>query len=274
MIINLTYPLARDFLCAVMKTDSLKTLLKNKFYFLLNSCTFGILILEKIDLKANKQAIFERIEKACGACNRNSNEINVVWVSKTQPVLLVEEAIALGAKEFGENKVQEALEKFSQQREGISCRIIGHVQKNKLRKAVSVANAIDSIVDLESVLKLEELCEEANKSLDILFQVNTSEESTKSGLLMQNAYDFLMSLPAPKRLVYKGLMTIGKNTGNPEDSRTCFAYLKTLRNKLFNSQDKFKNFSELSMGMTDDLEIAIAEGSTMLRIGTALFGKR
>ena len=200
--------------------------------------------------------------------------MRLVWVSKTQPVSAVEEAIALGATEFGENRVQEALEKFLPQREGIVCRIIGPVQKNKLRKAVQVAQAIDSVADLETVLKLEALCEEANKNLEILFQINASEEVTKSGLSMQAAFDFLNALPQPQRLVYKGLMTIGKNTGNPEDSRTCFAFLKNLRDKIFNSQAKFANFTELSMGMTDDLEVAISEGSTMVRVGTALFGKR
>jgi len=200
--------------------------------------------------------------------------VRLVWVSKTQPVSAVEEAIALGATEFGENRVQEALEKFLPQREGIVCRIIGPVQKNKLRKAVQVAQAIDSVADLETVLKLEALCEEANKNLEILFQINASEEVTKSGLSMQAAFDFLNALPQPQRLVYKGLMTIGKNTGNPEDSRTCFAFLKNLRDKIFNSQAKFANFTELSMGMTDDLEVAISEGSTMVRVGTALFGKR
>jgi pyridoxal phosphate enzyme (YggS family) len=225
-------------------------------------------------LKAAKQLVCERIEKACGACGRGSEEVRLVWVSKTHPVSAVEEAIALGAREFGENRVQEALEKFLPAREGIVCRIIGPVQKNKLKKAVQVAQAIDSIADLESVLKLESLCEEAGKNLDILFQVNASEEATKSGIPMPQAYDFLNNLPEPKRLVYKGLMTIGKNTGNPEDSRVCFAFLRNLRNKIFNSAPKFANFTELSMGMTLDLEAAIEEGSTMVRIGTALFGER
>ena len=225
-------------------------------------------------LLTNKQIILGRIAKACEPAGRNPESVRLIWVSKTQPISAVEAAIALGARDFGENRVQEALEKFLPHREGVSCRIIGPVQKNKLRKAAQVAQAIDSIADLESVLKLEALCEEANKSLDVLFQVNASEENTKSGLSMQEAFDFLTNLPEPKRLVYKGLMTIGKNTGNPEDSRVCFAFLRELRDKIFNSQPRFANFTELSMGMTDDLEIAIAEGATMVRIGTALFGSR
>jgi len=227
-----------------------------------------------MNLNQNKQIILNRIAKACDACGRDPSEVRLVWVSKTHPSSAVEEAIALGAREFGENRVQEALEKFLPQREGVICRIIGPVQKNKLKKAVQVAQAIDSLADLESVLKLEALCEEANKNLDVLFQVNASEETTKSGLSMQEAFDFLSSLPEPKRLVYKGLMTIGKNTGNPEDSRSCFAFLRNLKEKIFNSQPKFANFTELSMGMTLDLEVAIAEGATMVRVGTALFGER
>jgi pyridoxal phosphate enzyme (YggS family) len=225
-------------------------------------------------LRRNSVAVFNRIKESCEISGREPASVRLVWVSKTQPISAVEEAIALGAREFGENRVQEALEKFLPQRDGIICRIIGPVQKNKLRKAVQVAQAIDSVADLESVLKLEALCEEANKNLEILFQVNASEEATKSGLSMQAAFAFLNTLPEPKRLVYKGLMTIGKNTGNPEDSRTCFAFLRNLRDKIFNSQAKFASFTELSMGMTDDLEVAIAEGSTMVRVGTALFGKR
>jgi len=227
-----------------------------------------------MNLNQNKEIILNRIAKACEACGRDPSEVRLVWVSKTHPSSAVEEAIALGAREFGENRVQEALEKFLPPREGVICRIIGPVQKNKLRKAAQVAQAIDSLADLESVLKLEALCEEANKNLDVLFQVNASEEGTKSGLSMQEAFDFLNSLPEPKRLVYKGLMTIGKNTGNPEDSRSCFVFLKNLKEKILGSNPKFANFTELSMGMTLDLEVAIAEGATMVRVGTALFGER
>jgi len=244
-------------------------LLPKEFYCLLNTNIFGT-----SDLERNKRQIFERIERACKACGRSPAEVRLVWVSKTHPLSAVKEAVSLGACEFGENRVQEALEKFLPPIDNVICRIIGPVQKNKLRKAVSVAAAIDSIADLESVLKLEAICEEANKNLEILFQVNASEESTKSGLDMQSALDFLYALPEPKRLIYKGLMTIGKNTGKPEDSRICFAFLRNLRDKVLNTKPKFANFTELSMGMTDDLEIAIAEGSTMVRIGTALFGHR
>ncbi|GHV13946.1 YggS family pyridoxal phosphate enzyme [Fibrobacterales bacterium] len=223
-----------------------------------------------------------RITAACGHANREPSSVRLIWVSKMQPLSAVEEAIQLGAREFGENRVQEALEKFLPAREGIKCRIIGPVQKNKLKKAASVAQSIDSIADLESVEKLESFCEEfysargaeTLKKLEILFQVNTSKEESKSGVPMQEAEEFLRALPTPNNLVYRGLMTIGKNTGNPEDSREGFSFLRNLRDKMFNSNPKFEQFTELSMGMTGDLEVAIAEGATMLRIGTALFGER
>ena len=225
-------------------------------------------------MKNNKRIILKRIVNACEKSGRNPTDVHLVWVSKTHGVDAVEKAIAAGATQFGENRVQEALEKFLPPREGIELRIIGPVQKNKLRKAAQVAQAIDSIADLESVQKLEMICEELNKNLEVLFQINTSEEETKSGLSMQSAFEFLNNLPEPKRLTYKGLMTIGKNTGSPEDSRICFAFLKKLRDKIYNTAPKFANFTELSMGMTDDLEVAVEEGSTMVRVGTALFGAR
>jgi pyridoxal phosphate enzyme (YggS family) len=239
-----------------------------KLFYPLNTSISGTLNLEKINLVLN------RIAKACELAGRNPAEVSLVWVSKTHPLEAVKKAIELGATQFGENRVQEAIEKFVPPIDGTVCRIIGPVQKNKLKKAVAVAGSIDSVADLESVLKLEALCEEANKNLDILFQINASEEVSKSGLAMEAALDFLKNLPEPKRLAYKGLMTIGKNTGNPEDSRACFAFLKDLRDKIFNSKPWFAGFTELSMGMSSDMEVAIAEGSTMLRIGTALFGKR
>ena len=222
----------------------------------------------------NINPVLNRIARACELAGRNPADVSLVWVSKTHPLEAVKSAIARGAKQFGENRVQEAIEKFIPPIDGIVCRIIGPVQKNKLKKAASVAGAIDSIADLESVLKLEDICKECNKNLDILFQINASEEASKSGLAMEAAFDFLKNLPEPKMLAYKGLMTIGKNTGNPEDSRACFAFLRGLRDKILGSKPWFANFTELSMGMSDDMEVAIAEGSTMLRIGTALFGKR
>jgi pyridoxal phosphate enzyme (YggS family) len=153
------------------------------------------------------------------------------------------------------------------------------VQSNKLKKAAIVADCIHSIASIEAVEKLEKVCASQGKILDILFQVNAGEEETKSGLDVHEAEAFLADLEkrgaaAYPHLRFRGLMTIGKNTGVAEDSRECFAFLRGLQQKFLAKGGAFAHFDQLSMGMTGDLEVAIEEGSTMIRVGTALFGER
>ena len=226
------------------------------------------------EMKSHLEILETRIKNACQKANRKRDEIKLIWVSKFHPTEAVENAITLGAKDFGENRVQEAEQKFSVKRPGIKCHIIGPVQSNKLKKAAIVADYIHSIANTEALEKLEHISAGQNKILNILFQINAGEEETKSGVDVSGAEDFLNSLKEYPHLNYKGLMTIGKNTGCAEDSRNCFAFLKNLQQKFYNRDSRFKNFTELSMGMTLDLEVAIEEGATMLRVGTALFGER
>ncbi len=241
-----------------------------------------------------------RIAAACEKAGRSRESVLLVWVSKFHPAEAVENAIALGAKVFGENRVQEAESKFSERRVAldgspVQCHVIGPVQSNKLKKAAIVADCIHSIANIEAVEKLEKVCAAlsgengaaSGKTLEILFQVNAGEEETKSGLDVANADAFLAELesvagacgPGGKsekfpHLKFRGLMTIGKNTGVAEDSRECFAFLRNLQQKYLAKGGVFANFDQLSMGMTGDLEVAIEEGSTMIRVGTALFGER
>lgn len=226
------------------------------------------------EMRDHLAVLEERIAAACKNAGRTRESVKLVWVSKFHPAEAVENAIALGAREFGENRVQEAETKFSVKRDGIRCHVIGPVQSNKLKKAAIVADCIHSIASVEAVQKLEKVCGEMGKKLDILFQVNAGEEETKSGVSVEDAESFLNSLPEPVNLRYVGLMTIGKNTGVAEDSRECFAFLRALRDRCKAQGGKFADFTELSMGMTGDLEVAIEEGSTMIRVGTALFGER
>ena len=229
------------------------------------------------EMRTAHEKLEARMANACAQSNRPSEDVKLVWVSKFHPMSTVENALALGATDFGENRVQEAVEKFSVKRPGIRCHIIGPVQSNKLKKAAFVADCIHSIASMEAVEKLEKICAEADKTLDILFQVNAGEEATKSGLDIREAEPFLLSLeshaPCP-HLHFRGLMTIGKNTGVAEDSRECFAFLRNLQQKMHARGGIFKDFDQLSMGMTGDLEVAIEEGATMIRVGTALFGER
>ena len=252
------------------------------------------------EMREHLNTLETRIAAACKQAGRSRESVLLVWVSKFHPAEAVENAIALGAKVFGENRVQEAETKFSERRVAldgspVQCHVIGPVQSNKLKKAAIVADCIHSIASMEAVEKLEKVCAglsgesvAANgKTLKILFQVNAGEEETKSGLDVANADAFLAELenvagacgPDGKsekfpHLKFRGLMTIGKNTGVAEDSRECFAFLRNLQQKYLAKGGVFANFDQLSMGMTGDLEVAIEEGSTMIRVGTALFGER
>lgn len=229
------------------------------------------------EMRAAYGILEKRIADACGKVGRELDSVKLVWVSKFHPIEAVKNAIALGATDFGENRVQEAVQKFTVRSPEIRCHIIGPVQANKLKKAALVADCIHSVASLEAVEKLEKVCAEAGKTLDILFQVNAGEEETKSGLDICEAEPFLLSLethaPCP-HLRFRGLMTIGKNTGVAEDSRECFAFLRGLGRKMLSRGGVFDAFDQLSMGMTGDLEVAIEEGATMIRVGTALFGER
>lgn len=250
------------------------------------------------EMREHLAALEARISEACKIAGRSRESVKLVWVSKFHPAEAVVNAISLGATDFGENRVQEAELKFSEPRtalngERVRCHVIGPVQSNKLKKAAIVADCIHSIASIEAVEKLEKVCAAlpgengAGKILDILFQVNAGEEETKSGLDVHEAEFFLNGLVEKSgaaiadgksknfpHLRFRGLMTIGKNTGNAEDSRECFAFLRDLQQKFLAKGGVFANFDQLSMGMTGDLEVAIEEGSTMIRVGTALFGER
>ena len=253
------------------------------------------------EMRGHLAALEARIAEACKIAGRSRESVKLVWVSKFHPAEAVENAISLGATDFGENRVQEAELKFSAPRMAkdgsrVRCHVIGPVQSNKLKKAAIVADCIHSIASIEAVEKLERVCAalpgnggsgEQGKILDILFQVNAGEEETKSGLDVHEAEAFLADLEKRAgaasadgksenfpHLRFRGLMTIGKNTGVAEDSRECFAFLRGLQQKFLAKGGAFAKFDQLSMGMTGDLEVAIEEGSTMIRVGTALFGER
>ena len=236
------------------------------------------------EMREHLAALEARITEACKVAGRSRDSVKLVWVSKFHPAEAVANAIALGATDFGENRVQEAELKFSQPltaKDGsrVRCHVIGPVQSNKLKKAAIVADCIHSIASIEAVEKLEKVCAAQDKVLEILFQINAGEEETKSGLDVHEAENFLNDLEsrganAFPHLRFRGLMTIGKNTGVAEDSRECFAFLRNLQQKFLAKGGAFANFDQLSMGMTGDLEVAIEEGSTMIRVGTALFGER
>jgi len=200
-------------------------------------------------------------------------------VSKVHPAEAIAEAVAAGVTLFGENRVQEFQTKREQLHElgvrGAEVHLIGHLQSNKSAKAVELFDGIDSVDSVRVAERLNEAAGKAGKTLPILVEVKLSQEPTKNGLAPESAEVKLLfeRLPDLQNLSMGGLMTIAPLDENPETARSCFRQLRRLRER-WSADFPRLDFRELSMGMSGDYEIAIEEGSTLVRIGTALFGAR
>jgi hypothetical protein len=200
-------------------------------------------------------------------------------VSKVHPAAALAEAVAAGAALFGENRVQEFETKRQLLREmgvhGAEVHLIGHLQSNKSAKAVELFDGIDSVDSLRLAERLNEAAGKLGKTLPILLEIKLSEEPTKNGLVPEagETLSLLEHLPNLTHLSLRGLMTIAPLDENPETARACFRRLRALRER-WSAEFPRLDLRELSMGMSGDFEIAIEEGSTLVRIGTALFGAR
>ncbi len=223
----------------------------------------------------NIQNIKENIEKTCLDIGRNAVDIKLIAVSKTFPVEKVSEALETGIMDFGENYVQELIDKKNiLTGKKISWHFIGHLQSNKVKYIADWIHLIHS-VDSENVAsEIQKRAEKANRTIDVLVEVNTSEEATKFGVKPAKAMELLKFVNQFPNINLNGLMTIGPFTDNKDASRDSFRLLKSIFDEANNVIFLKRPMIELSMGMTHDYEIAIAEGSTMIRIGTAIFGSR
>lgn len=229
-----------------------------------------------IDLRAQFEDVRHRVTMRAERCNRAVSEITLVAVTKTHPVATVRAAIAAGATDLGENRVQEAEPKILEiGRHAARWHLIGHLQANKARRAVKLFDVIHSIDSADLVMRLHRLCEEEGRAqMPILLQVDLAGEETKSGLPESELLSVAKSVQQSNRLSLIGLMTLPPFFEDSGKVRPYFARLRKLRDKL-RAQDLFgEGRGELSMGMSHDFEIAIEEGATMLRVGTALFGER
>jgi pyridoxal phosphate enzyme (YggS family) len=217
-------------------------------------------------IESNLHHIQERINNACRHSHRSAEEITLVAVTKTVDVPSIKTAFDLGLRHFGENRIQEAVSKIellSHEKPAIAWHMIGHLQTNKARQAVALFDIIESI---DSAKLADILNKQATKRMPILIQVNIAGENTKSGFSpneIEKAMEEISGLP---NMEIKGLMTIAPLVDNPEDVRYVFKKLRVLRDRL--------GLEHLSMGMTDDFEVAIEEGATIIRIGRAIFGER
>ncbi len=228
------------------------------------------------NLSENLAQIQQKIELAAEKSHRNAGEIKLVAVSKTHPPEVLREAIAVGAKILGENKIQEAEEKIEEiGRNAAEWHLIGHLQSNKARKAVELFDVIHTLDSKKLAERLERICAEENReSLSVLVQVDLANEATKSGVLEKDLPELIAFLKSCERLKFDGLMIIPPFFDELEKVRPFFKELRNLRDELL-KQNAFSNKTgELSMGMSHDFEIAIEEGATIIRVGTAIFGER
>lgn len=217
----------------------------------------------------------DRINKAAVSSGRNPETVRLVAVSKTIPTKTVEEAIQAGADILGENYIQEARAKFNDLSSyPVSWHFIGHLQTNKAKYAVRIFDLIHSVDSLKLAMELDKQAKKTGKIQHILIQVNLADESSKSGVSINHTLNLVKQISVLKNLAIKGLMTMPPFFNAPEKVRPFFKQLRSLRDQI--SKETIHNVAmdELSMGMTGDFEVAIQEGSTLVRIGTAIFGER
>jgi PLP dependent protein len=220
----------------------------------------------------NYREICEDVERIAASAGRNSGTVNIVAISKTFPSSAVQEAIDHGMSLFGENKVQEAKQKITLINGNFAMHLVGHLQSNKAKDAVKIFDVIHSIDKFSTAQKTDEEAKKINKIQKILVQVNTSGEDTKSGLAPEDTINTCMDILVLKNIELLGLMTIGPLTEETDSIRSSFRMLKNLLDEA--NAKLGLSMKELSMGMSSDYAIAVEEGATMLRIGSAIFGQR
>lgn len=218
----------------------------------------------------------ERIASAAARSGRSAEDVRLVAVSKTHPPDLIRDAIAAGVRSFGENKVQEAEGKIAEVgRDAAEWHLIGHLQSNKVRKAIQLFDVIQSVDSTELAARLERICNEEGRSqLSVFIQVDLAGEATKSGVAEDDLPKLVSYLRKCGRLKLDGLMIIPPFFDDPESSRPYFQNLRVLRDRMAAEGAFTGGRGELSMGMSHDFEVAIEEGATIVRIGTAVFGER
>ncbi|MDP2055403.1 MAG: YggS family pyridoxal phosphate-dependent enzyme [Acidobacteriota bacterium] len=216
-----------------------------------------------------------RIADAAGRAGRAPDSVRLIAVSKTHPIDAVRAAAEAGQLDFGENKVQEALQKITQSADTrLRWHLIGHLQSNKAKKAAPAVHAIHAIDSVELLQKVDQAAAAAGHSLDVMVQVDLALEETKHGVTVDLVPGIFAAADNCRAARLVGLMLLPPLADNPEDARPWFARLRALRDQLGESGVPPARLRELSMGMSHDFAVAIEEGATMVRVGTAIFGAR
>jgi pyridoxal phosphate enzyme (YggS family) len=224
----------------------------------------------------NIQWIRDRIAAAAASCNRSPDDITLLPISKTFPVDSISQAAAAGMSRFGENRVQEAEKKILHFRSlaNLEWHLVGHLQSNKAKRAAELFDVIHSVDSIKLATRLSQACVEIGKVLSVLIQVDLGGEDTKFGAEPDSIADIVRVVSGLKGIRINGLMTIPPFFEDPDKSRPYFARLRDLRDTVESEMPGCLGERHLSMGMSHDFEAAIREGSTMVRIGTAIFGTR
>ena len=230
---------------------------------------------EKEDIRQSLADVKAGIEAACKRAGRDFSEVTLIAVSKTKPVSMITDAIRAGQLHFGENKVQEMCEKSGELSEQpIVWHLIGHLQKNKVRKAVAVASMIHSVDSVELAAEIQKEAARIGKVQDILLEVNIAGEESKFGLTASETPAVAAEIAKFPNVHIRGLMTVAPYTPVPEENRQYFSALRQLAVDI--AQQNIDNIDMccLSMGMSNDYEIAVEEGATYVRVGSKIFGER
>lgn len=225
-------------------------------------------------IKENLEEVREKIRQACQRSGRREEDVTLISVSKTKPVEMLREAYEAGSRDFGENRVQEIMEKYGQMPEDVRWHMIGHLQKNKVRQVLDKAVLIHSVDTVELAEQIEKDAAKRDLTVDILLEVNVAEEESKFGFRTEEVEAAVMKIKEFPHVHIKGLMTIAPFVSNSEDNREVFKKLYQLYVDIRSKNIDNVNMSVLSMGMTGDYEVAVEEGATMIRVGTGIFGAR
>ena len=225
-------------------------------------------------IKENLEEVREKIRQACQRSGRREEDVTLISVSKTKPVEMLKEAYEAGSRDFGENRVQEIMEKYGQMPEDVRWHMIGHLQKNKVRQVIDKAVLIHSVDTVELAEQIEKDAAKRDLTVDILLEVNVAEEESKFGFRTEEVEAAVMKIKEFPHVHIKGLMTIAPFVSNSEDNREVFKKLYQLYVDIRSKNIDNVNMSVLSMGMTGDYEVAVEEGATMIRVGTGICGAR
>lgn len=225
-------------------------------------------------IKEQLEEVRERVNAACLRAGRDPKSVTLIAVSKTKPVQAVQEAYEAGARDFGENKVQEILQKQPALPQDIRWHMIGHLQRNKVHQVIGKAVLIHAVDSLRLAEQIEQEAAKRNLDVDVLLEINVAKEESKYGFFLEDAEEAIRRISALPHVHIKGLMTIAPFVENPEENRGIFQKLYQFSVDINDKNIDNVTMGVLSMGMSGDFEVAIEEGATMVRVGTSIFGAR